>query len=126
METRQIADLMLAGLYTIGAAVGLGLASVELVGFDLAATWSTISGVSIDYHILASALGLLGAVVLNQPSVNRLSDQKKWLFGIAFAFLIATPLSPDLIGGLADQSVMLAFGVLGIQTGGYWAIAHDL
>jgi len=125
METRQIADLMLAGLYTVGAAVGLGLASVELVGFDLAATWSTISGVAIEYHMLASLIGLVGAFALNTPTISRLSDQRRYLIGIAVLLLAATPFV-DLIGGLADQSVLLAFGVLGVQTGGYWAVAHDL
>mgnify|MGYP006270970129 CR=1 FL=1 len=126
METRQLADLMLAALYTAGAAVGLGLASIELVGFDLASTWSTVAGYGIEYHLIASAIGLLGAYALNTPSLNRLSDEKKYLAGFALAFLVATPILPDLISGLADQSVLLAMGVLGVQTGGYWAIAHDL
>lgn len=125
MEIRQLTDLLLAALYTVGAAVGLGLASVEILSYDLMATWTTISGYDIPYHMVAAAVGLLGAWVTNRPTFSRLSDQKKTLAFVAFGLLIASAFIPSTLEGLADQSILVAFLVLGVQTGGYWAIAHD-
>lgn len=126
MEPRQLVDLMFAALYTMGAAVALGLGSVELLDYNFADSLTEIAGYEISVHIAASLIGLVGAFAINTPQWGRLPQQRRMLIGVSVALLAATVFLPDTIGGLADQSVLLAFGVLGVQTGGYWAIAHDL
>ncbi|WP_344055322.1 hypothetical protein, partial [Streptomyces thermoalcalitolerans] len=87
-------DIFFGAIYTVGAAVGLGLAEVSLIGYDLMAVATTISGYEIPYHAVMSVLGLGGAAALNMPSWSRLDPVRRGLIIIALAMLALSVLAP--------------------------------
>ena len=117
-------DLLLAGLYTIGALAGLGYADIELAGIVLTDTAVVLGGYDIAFHHVMSVVGLAGAWLVNSPSWSRLDGIKRGLFGLAVGILLVSIINPDTITSMVNSFAM-AIGILGLQTGGYWAIAHN-
>lgn len=118
-------DLLLAAAYTIGAAVGLGFfENTELFGYVLADTATTFGGYDILYHHILSIAGLAGAYLVNKPQWGRLDSVKKGLIGAAVVVLLLSIMSPDTIDSMVSED-WIGLVVLGLQTGGYWGIAHS-
>lgn len=123
----EYANLVLAAAYALGAAVGIGLfglSDLELLGYTLSETATTLSGYDIAYHHVLSVVGLGGAWILNQPSWGRLGQGKQGLIGLSAVILGVSIVSPETLESvISNQTVGIV--VFGLQGGGYWGIAYE-
>lgn len=124
---RKYLIVAFAAAYAIGALVGLelfGLNDLELAGYVLSETATTISGYDVAYHHVLSIGGLAGAYALNQPTWSRLDSVKQGLIGLSVVILLVSIVSPETIESTINDQT-LGIVVFGLQSGGYWGIAHS-
>lgn len=117
-------DAALSGLFTVSAATEVGIADVTLLGYQLSDTMTTIAGFDLSLAFLLSLGALLGAWIINKPNWDALSDEKKMLVGATVAIVLAGTFIPEVTANFTE-SVVIALAVLGIEAGGYWAIAQS-
>jgi len=120
----EYVDLLFAVLYTVGAAAGLGHADAQLFGLVLADTLTTLGGYEIMNHHAMTIVGIVGAWAINQPSWSRLDGTRKLLVGLSVGTIGVSIISPETLQSNVS-SMSMALAVLGLQTGGYWALANN-
>lgn len=123
MGNNQI-DVVLGGLFTVSAATTLGIADVTLFDQSLSEVLATIGGFDITYAVMVSLLVLAGAWLVNKPRLDMLSQEQKLLVGGTVAVVGASVVAPSLLDPVTS-SVALALVALGIEAGGFWAIAQE-
>jgi hypothetical protein len=117
-------DALMAALFTLAAASGLGVANVEIASYQFTDVFLTLTGVEITTGSLIAVLALGVAWYLNNPAPRRWSREKQILVGLTIFGVFGGILVPDMLDSLS-QNVVVALSVIGIESGGYWAIAQS-
>ena len=122
-------DLVLAPLFTLAAATGVGLADVSLLGTSLSSVATTVEGVDVTWAFLLSIGALLGAYLTDRGDISSLSEEEKLFSYLGLAIIGATLAAPEAVKSVGDASglapTVFALGLLGIEAGAFWAIAYQ-
>ena len=122
-------DLVLAPLFTLAAATGVGLADVSLLGTSLSSVATTVEGVAITWAFVLSVGSLLAAYLTDRGDLSRLSEEERLFSYLGVAIILATLIAPDAVQSVGDASglapTVFALGLLGIEAGAFWAIAYQ-
>ena len=77
------------------------------------------------YHTAISVAVLIVAWGLNSPSWSGLEEQQQLLIGATVVLVLLPIVAPGTFANFTvAQGELIALVVLGIKTGGYWALAH--
>jgi hypothetical protein len=112
-------------VYTVTAAVSVGLMSVSIFGVDLLEPLTTIEvgpGFTIDYATLGSIAALGTVWWVNRPQFGRLDGTYQLLLAATVGLVAWGAYEPQF---LADQNELIQMAAVGIQMGGYWAIGQN-
>jgi hypothetical protein len=117
------ADALLATAFTLAAATSAGVASIELIGVSFAESLVSVASVDITVAAVVSLAVMLGVAILDSVRWASLTDEQKALVGVTVGLIVVLTAIPDIQSAVAD-SLILGLAVLGIESGGYWALAQ--
>ncbi len=123
MDRNAFIHLLLGAVYTLGAAASLGQADGTLLGVELLGQATEIGGYALTNYNVGQIVALGGAWAIAQPSWSSMDGLERGLVGVAVVAILVSILSPETLHDLAAEA-SIALILLGIKTGGYWAIAH--
>lgn len=119
----DITDAAAAALFTFGSASRLEVGDLTLLGTQLSSTATSLAGVDVTWGTVASLAMLTLAWVLNKPSWDRFTQEQKGLVAATLVLAVGGTLIPQLTDALAGN-VYLALAAVGVEAGGYWAVAQ--
>lgn len=120
----DILDAFAAALFTFASASKLDLADVSLMNTSLTETAYSLAGVDITWGTVVALGTLGGAAVLNSPSWDRFTQEQQALVGATVGLVVVGTFVPELTDALAG-SIWIALATVGIEAGGYWAVAQS-
>lgn len=136
----DLEDAILGSVFMMAAAVSSGLATVEIVGFDLASEIVSISGIGIAAAPMLSTLSLAGAYATNrvQSSPNKQYEVSTNVDAIikgdatietyvvlaTLASIVVMVVDPMGIADTIQGSILLGAVVLAVQSAGYYVVSY--
>jgi hypothetical protein len=117
-------DTVLSALFALGAAETLGIGDFELLSVALDSTFYAAGGVDVAWASALSLLALLGAWVVNDPSLDTLSTETQALAVASVGIVLVGAISPSTLDPLtvSGGSLTIASIVWAIESGGFWAL----
>lgn len=119
----NILDAFMAALFTFASASRLDVADVTLLETSLSETAYTLAGIDVTWGAVVALGTLGGAALANKPSWDRFTQEQQALVGFTIAAVTIGTFVPELNDALAS-SIWIALGVVGVEAGGYWAVAQ--
>ena len=119
-------DTIVSIVYTVTAAVSVGVMSVSIFGIDLLEPLTTVElggrSWTLDFATLGSIAALGVVWWVNRPSIGRLDTTYQMLLLATVVLVAWGSYDPQF---LADQSELIQLGAVGVQMGGYWTMGQN-
>lgn len=120
----NVTDAFLGALFTVSTATMVGVADVQLLSYNLSDILWSGYGVELTLATIFSLVAVAVAWFQNNPSWARFTDEQKALVGGTLA-LVALGTFTNVVADFAGASIVIGLAVIGIQAGGYWAVAQS-
>jgi hypothetical protein len=120
----NVPDALLAALFTFATASRVGIADITLLDTSFSTSVTTVAGVSLTWATLVALGTLAAAAALNSPEWSNFTQEQQFLVGLTVALVVGGTFLPQLYDSLGSN-VLVALGAVGIEAGGYWAVAQS-
>ena len=120
-QIEGILKLLGGAIFAVSVAVSAGIASIEILGFDLSRVlWENETGRFIVDLSSAISVDLLASVFLTQlPSWSDIKPEYKASIGLTVLLVAAGILDP----GFAADNELIGLLAVGVSGGAYWGIS---
>jgi len=118
-------DVALGAVFTLSAAATVGIVDVSLGGWSFGDELLSLPFGSLSVAVTVSLAMLAGAWLLNDPNLSRAPDEQKVLIALTVATVAGSAFAPATVIDPVRDSVALSILAVGVQAGGYWAVAHE-
>lgn len=120
----NLIDAFAAALFTLASASKLGVADVSLLDTALTDTAVTLGSTGVSWGALVGAGTLAAAAIVNRPTWDAQTREQQALIAVTAALVATAPILPGITDALGS-SIIVALGVVGVEAGGYWAVAQS-
>ena len=120
MDESGILKLLGGAVFTVSVAVSAGVASIDVLGYDLARVlWTSEGGsLTVDLSTTISIL-LLGLVAaMSMPSWGSMKPEYQVATALTVLIVVAGVIDP----GFATENALLGLFAIAVSGGAYWGI----
>jgi hypothetical protein len=121
----QEEDVLLGPIFTLAAASSIGLADVQLLGIKFSEVATSYGGVDLTYAAIIAVLTLALGWLINTASTDDMSNEEKVFLGGAVGLIGLGIVAPGIVDEYVSSNVVVSLAALGIETGGFWAVAYQ-